>query len=71
MVRAMEPPRASTLPIVLSQQRPTRHGPRRSTAVLPAAPPGRLCYDVRAHEPRGRAPGQEDMGWTLSRWWTR
>ena len=39
MGRAMEPPRASTLLIVLSQQRPPRHDPRHSTAVLPAALP--------------------------------
>ena len=33
--------------------------------------PGHLCYDERAHEHRDRAPGREDMEWTLSRWWIR
>jgi hypothetical protein len=30
-----------------------------------------LCYDGVAHEYGGRAPGREDRGWTLSRWWIR
>src|SRR6516165_4705838 len=30
-----------------------------------------LCYDERAHGQRGRAPGREEMQWTLSRWWIR
>ena len=33
--------------------------------------PGHLCYDERAHEHRDRAPGREDMEWTLLRWWIR
>jgi hypothetical protein len=71
MGRAMEPPRASIWPIVLSQQRPqamTQGAPRR--CFLPHSP-GHLCYDVRTHEPRGRASGREETRWTLSQSWIR
>jgi hypothetical protein len=30
-----------------------------------------LCYDGVAHKHGGRAPGREETGWTLSRWWIR
>ena len=33
--------------------------------------PLHLCYDALAYEHGGRVPGREEMGWTLSRWWTR
>ena len=30
-----------------------------------------LCYDGIARQHGGRAPGREETGWTLSRWWIR
>src|SRR5262245_29598616 len=33
--------------------------------------PCHLCYDGVVHEEGGRAPGREDRGWTLSRWWIK
>jgi hypothetical protein len=71
MVRAVEPPRASTLPIVLSQQRPPdmTHGAPQ-LCFLPHSP-CHLCYDALVHEHGSRAPDREDIEWTLSRWWIR
>jgi hypothetical protein len=71
MGRAMEPPRARTGPLVLSQQHPPamiHSAPRRC---LLTHAPGHLCYDALVHEYGGRAPGREETRWTLSRSWIR
>ncbi len=55
----------------IAQQRLTIHYIRSTTLRFVQHAPCHLCYDERVHEHRDRAPGREETGWTLSRFWIR